>query len=589
MAKQNTTLLAALAGALCAAMGAVYWLSSRPATREPSLVAAEAPGDLARVEPAAAPLETLSAPRSNQGAALSATGERTVETSVAWPVKVELELLRGLHVPRAKDAPPMGSGAQARLRGRLTRGESGIAGKLTFTGGANAGRVLTCNERGEFGALDLYPGLAEVHVEGPGVEAMREVRLRAGQAEELNISYDMPGQVYGQVFDRESKGLEGVDVELDGQHARSDAEGLFYFPAATGGDAVQLILRKAGFATLSSRVAVAAGRVIEKGRYVYTMYPAATLELTLGPRVGGREDAVVILLPEVTNTMRSYPWHRVSPVRVRPGTTLRIDDLPGMRVSARVYHDGALADPEVATVFLQSGQVERHEVRFQAAPAFQGIVQDEKGLRVENARVVCEAPDRTGATLQYLSAMPRLLEEEIIPTLPPAASEARTNFNGEFSLSSWSKFGDVRYLWAESADGKLWGGRAVTSKDSQVLLTVAPIEDGRATLALDFLGRHQGLPVVVTIAGRPREEVIVPADEALEIGGLATGAWRIRVAWNGKALVGGNAGQELGIAKDTRFAVSLPAEAIQGQDADTLLRAGRSLPSFLVPGASDGR
>jgi hypothetical protein len=385
------------------------------------------------------------------------------------------------------------------------------------------------------------------------------------------------------VFDRESKGLEGVDVELDGRHAQTDVDGTFTFGSATSGDAVQLVLKKPGFASVCSRVAVAAGRATEKGRYTFTMFPAATLELAFGPRVGGPSDAIVILLPEVTNTVRNYPWHRISPLKVRPGTTVKIDDLPAMRISVRVYHDGAVAEPESATAFLQAGHVEHHPVRFVSAPSLRGIVQDKQGLRLEGARVVGEAPDRMGATLLHLAAMPRLLEEEIIPTFPVAASETRTKFGGEFELSLWPKLGGTRYLWAQSADGKLWGGRAVATTDTQVTLTLEPVESGRASLSIDFPGRHQGLPVVVTIGGRPREEVMVPAGEPLVVGGIAAGTWRLKSGWNGQTLVGTKQGVELEIVKDTSFIVPLPEGAIRGQDADTLLRAGRSLPSFLVP------
>jgi hypothetical protein len=122
-----------------------------------------------------------------------------------------------------------------------------------------------------------------------------------------------------------------------------------------------------------------------------------------------------------------------------------------------------------------------------------------------------------------------------------------------------------------------------------VSLVFAPIEEGRAALSLDFGGRHQGLPVVVSISGRPREEVTVPADEPLTIGGLATGSWRLKASWNGQLLSGASGQQEFELDSDRTVSLALPPGAISGQDADTLLRAGRSLPSFLVPISGDGR
>ena len=584
--KSKTFLLLACAAALALALALLLVLRSEP---EPSSGGgAEAPVDLGAAFPAPPSPGELSAPVEVELSGPARVEGREAETSVAWPVKVELELVRGAHIPRAKGVPAMGSGATARLRGRLLVGDTGVQGRVAFSGGANAGRVLATNERGEYGALDLYPGLAEVRVTAGGYESVREVQLRAGQTAELNVSYDFPGQFYCQVFDREGKGLEGVDVELDGSHVRTNEQGIAHFGSTPGGDVVQLVLRKEGFATQSARVSVAGGRVTELGRYAFTMQPAASLELTLGSRVGSREDAVVILLPEVSGMNRSYPWHRVSPARVRPGTTLRLDDLPPMRLAVRVFLDGATAEPESTIAFLDPGKVEQVSVSFSPGPAFAGIAVDREGRRLEGARIVCEAPDRTAATLQYLEQLPRVLEEEIVPSFPPGASEARTNFNGEFVFGSWPKLGEVRYLWGESADGKLWGGRAVTSADTQVELVLAPVESGRAAVSLVFPGRMQGLPVVVSIGGRPREEVVLPVDEPLAVSGLATGTWRARATWNGRSILRGGQ-EEFELVQDRTLDIALPEGAIAGQDADTLLRAGRSLPSFLANPGGGGR
>ncbi len=584
MARTSSRLpLVALAVLVLGLSAALAWRLSihEEPDRPLELEAATAPADLGAVAAAPpAPIE-LTPPRDPNANAGDRTATALIETSVAWPVKVELELVRAANLPKAKDAPAMGSGATARLRGRLMVRTGGVVGKVTFTGGANAGRVLATNERGEYGAIDLYPGVAEVRVDAGGFESIREVRLRAGQQEELNISYDLPGQLWGEVFDRDGKGLEGVDVELDGRHTNTDEKGVFHFGATAGGDAVQLVLRKDGFATQCHRIAVAAGRVTERGRYAYTLVPAARLEISLGARVGSREDPVVILLPEVMGMSRSYPWHRVSPARVKPGSTLKLDDLPSGRVAVRVFHGGAKANPENGIAFLESGQTETYRVEFEPAPALVGFVQDKDGRRIEGARVVCEAPDRTGATLQYLRGMPDLLESEIVPSFPVGANEARTDFNGEFTLASYPDFGGVRYVWAESPDGKLWGAKTVRASDTTVQIVVAPIDAGRSTVRLVFPGRNQGLPVVASLGGRPREEVILAADAPLELEGLAPGTWRLRASWNGRSLLRGGQ-MEFELSGEESIDLPLPEGAITGQDADTLLRAGRPVPARLL-------
>lgn len=583
MAKKTSTLgvVAAVLGAV--ALIAVAWWSldggadgGRSEAAVPS--APRVPGDTA------APLPNAERSQ-NQAAPLEIDPVANATSTVAWPVKVELELVRAAHLPKAAGLAPLGSGASAGLKGRLSRGVHPVVGQLTFTGGPNLGRVLECSSNGEFGALDLYPGLAEVHVTAPGVESIREVLLRANAAEQLNISYDFPGSVLGQVFDREAKPLATVDVELDGQHVFTDEEGYFRFDTAYGGERVRIVLRKEGFATLSAIVGVATGRPLGKEHFTYTLQPAASLAIQLGPRIGAQGDATVVIQPEVQGLNRVYPWHRISPLRMPPGTTRVINDLPAMRIDVRVFHEGALALPESDTVFLRAGDTERHEVRFEPGPSVEGVVLDEQGRRMEGARVVCEAPDRLAAAHQYLAKMPYETGAEILPPLPVGSGEVRTNHDGEFVLSTWPKLGGMRYVWAQSADGRRWGGRAVaTTEPGRIELVIKPVESGQWAVSLDLAGRHQGVPVVASIGGAAQPEVILPARQPLVLRGLAAGTWRVRASWNGKPLLGD--GQEFELDSDHLHTIPLPEGALVGQDEDTLLRAGRLGQSTSGPSPS---
>jgi hypothetical protein len=569
--KTSTAAFLAAVGAALVLVGAAWWLLGTGPRPEDNAVASpppvHVPGDVNA--PSQAP------ERSEKSAvALEIDPVSSATSTVAWPVKVDLELIRPAHLPQAKGLPPLGSGANARFAGRLSIGAAGFAGKLTFTGGPNLGRVLECSSNGDFGAVDLYPGLAELKVTGPGVESIREVLLRSNALEQLNISYDFPGSVSGVVFDREANPLEGVDVELDGQHAFTNEVGAFRFDTAFGGERVRLVLRKKGFATFTDVVGVAAGRPLGKERFTFTLHPAASLAIQLGPRVGAQGDSTVVILPEVQGPNRVYPWHRISPLRVAPGATHVIDDLPAMRLTVRVFHEGALAQPESATVFLRTGDTVRHEVRFEPGPAVTGVVVDEQGRKLEGARVVCEAPDRIGAAHQYLAKMPYETSVEILPPLPVGSGEVRTAFNGEFTLSSWPRLGGMRYLWAQSADGKRWGGRAIpTDSSAPIELVIKPIESGKWSVSLDLAERSQGVPVIASIGGAAQPEVILPARKPLVLRGLAAGTWRIRASWNGQPLLGD--GQDFELDGDHTHVIPLPQGAIEGQDEDTLLRAGR--------------
>ena len=56
--------------------------------------------------------------------------------------------------------------------------------------------------------------------------------------------------------------------------------------------------------------------------------------------------------------------------------------------------------------------------------------------------------------------------------------------------------------------------------------------------------------------------------------GLAPGTWRMTARWHGQRLFGEPDFQEFELLREERRELPLPEGAIQGQDADTLLRAG---------------
>ena len=76
-------------------------------------------------------------------------------TTVLWPARVELDLLRADYLPEEAGVDPIGSGRTARLSGRLAHSnEGGVEGEVRFVAGPNEGRVLTCDVTGSFGATD---------------------------------------------------------------------------------------------------------------------------------------------------------------------------------------------------------------------------------------------------------------------------------------------------------------------------------------------------------------------------------------------------------------------------------------------------
>jgi len=579
---QRTTLVLLLVAALLVASGgAVLFVLSSGGGPEAAVSGARPSAEAAAPPERSAEAVTPVDPRDAGGR----VAEDDLSSTVAWPVEVTLELVRPARMPRAAGAPPLGSGRLAELTGKILDARAGgVAAEIAFVAGANEGRVLRANQEGEFGATDLYPGLAIVEVRGVGIPgSVREVRLRQHKTEFLNVSYSLPGSLVGTVYDAKGEPLEGVDVTLDGQRAVTNELGDFQYTTMTSGLNLELVLRKEGYALCSGVVAIPAARHVKKGRYKFAMDRESSLRISIAGRIGGPDPTEVVILPANTNVARSYPWYLINPVRVQPGGSIVVNHLPSTKVLLRAFHEGAVAVPAQRAALLHPGTTQDVELHFEPAARIAGRVVDRDGSPVAGARVTVEAPDRVAATMFHLGELPMYLETEVIPTLPPAAQTTTAGEDGAFVFSTWSGVAAVRYLTAESPDGKLWGGASVAvpadeeaAESLEVKLEVGPVAEGLAELRIDFPGRVQALPVEVVVNGSPREPTVVPVDDVLHVGDLAEGTWRLRASWNAEPVFGRNGFDEFELdAHGELRTVELPEGAIVGQDEDTLLRAGK--------------
>jgi hypothetical protein len=557
MSSNSKVLVLGAAGLLVLGVVGAGWLwisadSSRPT---PAPVVPSAGGAVSEPRP-------VDVPEPTRLVAADPNARVELPTTVAHPLEVELDLVRARDLPKADKAPPLGSGATARLQGAIHdhRG-AGVRAEVRFEHGANAGRVLYSDGNGKFGANDLQPGLSIVRVRGEGVPgSLREVLLRRERDSLLNIGYGRLAPVEGEVLGASGKGIEGARVVLDGQVAETDFEGVFRYSGVASGKTF-VTVQKPGFAAVREELTITMAQRIDRGRLKYVLEPGARLRVDVPDVLNREQQAHVYVLPEVANSQRKYPWHLVQDVRVWPGGTAIVEDLPPGTATVRLFHAGAKALPAAQNVALVRGETQAATFHLEPAPVVVGVVTD-GGKPAVGATVRLEAPDRAQAMLGVLANDNHLyLESEVFPDLPPAAQETVTNAKGEYVLSANAHVAPVRYLIATSSDGRRTATAAVREGDTNVALVLKPIAEGTGEIILVMPGRWQPLPTVVTVNGVPRDEFRVPAGQDLHITELPAGTWSLSTRWHGIDI---QKKAPVVLDRETTLQIQLPEGAIHG-------------------------
>jgi len=569
--KSRNVVLVAFAAALVAGIGgAAFWFLREPA----SLPVAVDFGGTATVPGPTTPPDAESGNAREVELAEDQTPQYTsLETTVIFPLDVRLTLVRAASNPKADGAPDLGSGATARLVGSVVDGRNaGVRAQVRFLAGPNAGRTLYADSLGRFGADSLQPGLSVISITGPGiVGAEREVRLRPQRETQLNVPFGRPARVFADVMDKDGKPIVGAVVRMDGQRRDTAEDGGVEFSTVAPGE-VLVVVSKPGFASLRQLLTLSGATTIERGRLKFRLDPGASLQVSITDALNAGQQALLFILPEAVDAERKFPWQDVNPVRIWPGGTAIVEDLPEARVTLRLYHAGAVGKPARQSLELQTGSRATAQFGLEAAAVVTGIVSD-GGEPAANAIVRLEAPDRTAAMLSVFGQTSYLfLESDVLPDLPPALQQATTNEKGEFQLSASEDVSGVRYLTALSRDGKRVAHAVLRPGDIRADLALEPVSGGEGELAIQMPDRIQPLPVHVEVDGTPREPLVLALGRDLRIPDLPEGSWLVTVRWNDAVLTNE---QPLEIAGETRLFVALPEGAIVGQDEETRRRAGK--------------
>lgn len=550
--------------------GAAFWFLREPA---PAPVAVDFAGSAGVPGPTTPTDAEPSAARGIELAEDETPQFTSLETTVIFPLDVKLTLVRAASNPKAEGAPDLGSGATARLVGSVVDGRNaGVRAQVRFVAGPNAGRTLYADSLGRFGADSLQPGLSVLSITGPGIAgAEREVRLRPKRETQLNVPFGRPARVFADVMDKDGKPIVGAVVRMDGQVRDTAEDGGVEFSTVAPGE-VLVVVSKPGFASLRQSLTLSGATTIERGRLKFRLDPGASLQVSITDALNAGQQALLYILPEAVDAERKFPWQDVNPVRIWPGGTAIVEDLPEARVTLRLYHAGAAAKPARRSLELQTGSRATAEFGLEAAPVVTGVVSDD-GAPAANAIVRLEAPDRTAAMLSVFGQTNYLfLESDVLPDLPPALQQASTNEKGEFQLSASEDVSGVRYLTALSRDGKRVAHAVLKAGDIRADLALEPVAGGDGELAIQMPDRIQPLPVHVEVDGTPRDPIVLALGRDLRIPNLPEGSWLVTVRWNDATLT---KDQPLEIAGETRLFVALPEGAIVGQDEETRRRAGK--------------
>jgi len=412
-----------------------------------------------------------------------------------------------------------------------------------------------------------------------GKVAVREVVLAQLSTAELHLSFESLATIAGTITDSSGAPLQSVEVQSDGRVAYTDADGIFRFSGLPAGK-VLVTARTPGFATTRRVVGVGFRQRVRPGEFKIALSKGTTLEIGLSRSLGSISPGYAILMPAAGTGASAlpgggFPWYEVNPVTIPRGARAVVEGLPLGAVAVRVFKDGALAVPPSKNVRLEADldQPKKNVVMIdlEPAPVIQGVVLD-GGEPVKNASVVVEAADRTTVSSKVLGQRsPRASLDLVMPSVPAAYQELRTDGRGQFKFSPHPDAPTAYYVTATSRDGSRRGIGVVPrdGKDVTVVLGDATVLSGE--LEIELPGRFQGLPVEVRVQGAPQGDRELGAGSNLIFDDLERGTWRVTASWRGIGVVPG-AVLEVG-EKPVSVRGTLPSGAIQGQTAEERRRA----------------
>jgi len=488
-------------------------------------------------------------------------------TLLPHPLLVELTQLIDGSLPLDESLPTPRSGARSRFSGQLQdAGGRPTVGKISFQHGTNKGREIDTDASGRFGASDLWPGLAVVHVSTiGGLVAEREVILRNLAEAKLSISWGGTAVVNGRVTDLFGEGISAAEVSVDGNRCISDVDGRFMLPRVAPGKRILALARAPGRATHREILAIGRRSVVDEERLIFRLKQGATLDVMIAESLGAQEPVQVHLFPAggVAGSQRQFPWEEYSPVSVLPGGRVRIENLPPDTITLVPFHSGAVAVPSQVNIKLVHKRLNAITLHMRPGPVIRGKVMLD-GQPVPGALVTLDAPDPSVATTKALGRSPTYHQQAIFSHVHAGHQEVRSNSRGQFVLSVYPRISERWYLRGESYDGSLVAQKIVQGGAEDIVLELSKPNLKPGRLALDLPPHLRSFEMDVQVQGAPRDRIVVRPGDEHSIEGLPSGLWAMNVRYRGERLMQGS---QIQIKADEAAQISLPLPAIASQPA----------------------
>lgn len=426
----------------------------------------------------------------------------------------------------------VGSGRGSVLTGRTVRGDVPLANtSVEVVGGLDLGSSARTAADGSYALTGLRPGLILVAFEPPGhPKFIRQVLLRRGAEERLDIDVGDFGNVRGTVRGVDGKPIRGARVELDGVTAETGEDGAFYFSGVVPGECI-LYMSAPGHEMRRAVLPLRPSQALEAESNGFILRPAEALTVTFDLLPVEAEPPLVILLPSEGQKEGAFPFERHGVHRLRPGdSSIRIEGIPiNEPFQLRAAGPGGVAVPAMRPVHLRSGDTNLSKASFKfvwKAPLRGRVVSG--GNPLTKACVRVESADLARATEEILREGPSIPPAVALPPLPFVKRTTRVADDGSFQIET----GDVPwpFLLVVECDGfepRVLPVRQGATDVGSLELTPAPKPE-RSRLAVEFQ-RSARRRVQAFVDGAPSPPRELEAGEGLELAGLEPGSYAIRV------------------------------------------------------------